>query len=386
MIYYINPSNMNPLITMNANQNSDYELKSFNVSNLNVSFANAIRRTIASDIPLLVFKTAPHSESKCTVFTNTTRLNNEILKQRLSCIPIHMSSTTLNFDNYEKYYLEINIENTSDTKMIVTSRDFNIRKKEDNSIMSKDLVNEIFPPNTQTGDYIDFARLRPKVGDNISGDHIHLICDFIISSARENGMFNVVSNCAYGFDVDLVKQEKMLNIKQQQWAEEGKTPAEVEFESKNWLLLDGKRVTKPDSFNFTIQTVGSYTNTQIVKAACDVLNMNLDKLNKEVMEQTIEITPSVTTMSNSFDIVLMNQDYTLGKIIEFAFYNKYYESNIATFCGFQKKHPHDDFCIMRVAYEEEYDISVIYGHLQECIKNCKSVFEKVKDSFREKEE
>ena len=377
---------MNPVISINPNENSDYDLKSFNVSNLNVSFANAIRRTIMSDIPLLVFKTSPYAESKCTVFTNTTRLNNEILKQRLSCIPIHMSSTTINFDNYEEFYLEVNVENTSDTKLIITSADFNIRKKEDNSLMSKDLVNEIFPPSTITGDFIDFARLRPRVGENISGDHLHLVCDFIISSARDDGMFNVVSNCAYGFDIDEEKQAKMLDIKMQEWADEGKSQNEIEYEGKNWMLLDGKRVTKPNSFNFTIQTVGSYTNTQVIKAACDVLNMNLDKLNQEFVNQSVEIVPSTTTMANCYDIILTNQDYTLGKIIEYAFLTKYYESKIATFCGFQKKHPHDDFSIIRIAYEDNYDVSVINGHIQECISNCKLVFEKIKNAFRSKEE
>ena len=376
---------MNPIVSINPNENSDYDLLSFNVSNLNVSFANAIRRTILSDIPLLVFKTSPHTESKCTVFKNTTRLNNEIIKQRLSCIPIHMSSSTINFDNYNQYYLEINVENNSDTKIIITTEDFNIRKKEDNSLMSKDLVHEIFPSNPITGDFIDFARLRPRIGENISGDHLHLICDFIISNANNDGMFNVVSNCSYGFDIDVEKQSKILDIKRQEWANEGKSEDDVEYETKNWMLLDGKRVTKPDSFNFTIQTIGNYTNTQIVKAACDVLNMNLDQLKQEFINQTIEIIPSTTTMSNCYDVILMNQDYTLGKIIEYAFYTKYYESNIATFCGFQKKHPHDNFSILRIAYEDNHDISVVNGHLQDCIERCKLVFSKIKDLFRNKE-
>lgn len=377
---------MNPVITMNPDENTDYELKSFNVSNLNVSFANAIRRTITTDIPLLVFKTFPYKESKCSVITNTTRLNNEIIKQRLSCIPINMSSTTINFDNYEQFYLEINVENTTDTKMIITTEDFNIKKKSDNSLMSKDLVKEVFPPSNITGDFIDFVRLRPTVGENISGDSLHLICDFMISSARENGMFNVVSNCAYGFEVDEEKQAKVLNIKMQEWADEGKSQDDIEYESKNWLLLDGKRITKPDSFNFTIQTVGIYTNTQVVKAACDVLNMNLDKLNQEFVNQTIEIVPSMTTMSNCYDIILTNQDYTLGKVIEYAFLTKYYEADIATYCAFQMKHPHDDFSVIRVAYEDNYDVSVINGHMQECIANCKLVFEKIKNAFRNKDD
>ena len=52
-----------------------------------VSIANAIRRTILSDIECVVFKTTPHSENKVDIHINTTRMNNEILKQRLTCIP-----------------------------------------------------------------------------------------------------------------------------------------------------------------------------------------------------------------------------------------------------------------------------------------------------------
>ena len=60
----------------------------FTISNIDVSYVNAIRRTILSDIPIVVFKTTPYEENKANIITNTSRLNNEIVKQRLSCIPI----------------------------------------------------------------------------------------------------------------------------------------------------------------------------------------------------------------------------------------------------------------------------------------------------------
>ena len=63
----------------------------FTMSNVNVSIANSIRRTILSDIPTVVFKTVPFSESKATIIENTSIFNNEIIKQRLGCIPIHIS-------------------------------------------------------------------------------------------------------------------------------------------------------------------------------------------------------------------------------------------------------------------------------------------------------
>ena len=53
------------------------------VSRINVSLTNAIRRTILSDIPTYCFRTLPHTENRVQITANTTRLNNEIIKQRM---------------------------------------------------------------------------------------------------------------------------------------------------------------------------------------------------------------------------------------------------------------------------------------------------------------
>ena len=66
--------------------NEDDNILKFRLSGVDVSLANAIRRIILSDIPCYVFRTTPYSENKATIFINTSRLNNEIIKQRLSCI------------------------------------------------------------------------------------------------------------------------------------------------------------------------------------------------------------------------------------------------------------------------------------------------------------
>ena len=55
----------------------------FTLSNLNVSIANSLRRVILSDIPTLAFKTFPDKENQANITTNTSRFNNEILKQLL---------------------------------------------------------------------------------------------------------------------------------------------------------------------------------------------------------------------------------------------------------------------------------------------------------------
>jgi hypothetical protein len=61
---------MNPHIEQKSKKG---DMLSFTLSGVNVSVANAIRRTILSDIPTVVFKTSPYEECKATIFTNTTR-------------------------------------------------------------------------------------------------------------------------------------------------------------------------------------------------------------------------------------------------------------------------------------------------------------------------
>ena len=71
---------MNPTIEAQSKKNDDhFNILKFTMSGINVSLMNALRRTILSDIPTVVFKTAPYEENKATIIANTSRLNNEIL-------------------------------------------------------------------------------------------------------------------------------------------------------------------------------------------------------------------------------------------------------------------------------------------------------------------
>lgn len=368
---------MNPHVQLNSAHND--EMLMFTLSGVNVSLANAIRRTILSDIPLIVFRTTPYEQNKANIISNTSRLNNEILKQRLSCIPIHIKDVE-NFP-LKNYQLEVNIENITDTTMYVTTKDFVIKDLVTGKPISETKNREIFPANDYTGYFIDFVRLRPKISDELPGEKIHLTCDFSVGTAKEDGMFNAVSTCSYGFTIDTVAQEAILEKYKQTWKDEGKTKEEIDFESKNWRLLDGLRVTKKDSFDFTVQTIGSYDNVELVHKACDILIDKLQYQDTLLEKDELKIEKAQNTMSNSFDIILENEDYTIGKALEYFMYTKFYETKTLTFCGFKKMHPHDSYSIIRVAYKDAVDKSTIKGHLQECIKESIEVFSKVKKEF-----
>ena len=94
----------------------------FTMDDTNVSIANALRRTIISDIDSVVFNTFPETENNCSIQTNTSRFTNEIIKHRLSLIPIHITDLSIPIQNY---LLIINKTNTSLVTEFVTTEHFN---------------------------------------------------------------------------------------------------------------------------------------------------------------------------------------------------------------------------------------------------------------------
>lgn len=368
---------MNPQIELIDNKD---DILRFTLSGVNVSIANAVRRTILSDIPILVFKTTPYEENKANISVNTSRLNNEILKQRLSCIPIHFKD----IENFpiKNYQLEVNMENNTDTVLFVTTKDFLIKDITTDKYLSEAKTNEIFPPDDYTGYYIDFVRLRPKLSEQLPGEKIHLTCEFSIGTAKEDGMFNVVSACSYGFTPDLDKIDAELAKKKQFWKDEGKKQEEIEFETKNWKLLDALRITKKDSFDFVLKTIGIYSNNELLDKACAIILDKIKKLEDDIESDGIEIKSSENTLSNSFDVILENDDYTIGKSLEYMLYTKYYEGlKTISFCGYKKMHPHDSESIIRLAYFDPVDANIIKQNMKECIVELVKIYEKIQKEF-----
>jgi DNA-directed RNA polymerase subunit L len=367
---------MNPHIEKIVEDNG---VLTFTLNGVNVSLANAIRRTILSDIKTVVFRTSPYEENKSNILVNTTRFNNEIIKQRLSCIPIHINDLETPLENY---IMEVNVENTTDTIMYVTTEDFKIKNKTTDQYLSEKDVHNIFPPNELTGYYIDFVRLRPKISDEILGEKIHLTCEFSVDSAKTDGSFNVISTCSYQYTVDNDQMESELDKKKQQWKDKGLGKDEIMFESENWKLLEGKRIVKKDSFDFVIQTIGVFENRELVKKACTILISKLEKLDTIIDTDDIEINPSDNTMKNSFDIILKNEDYTIGKVLEFILYAKFFENlKTLSYCGFKKMHPHDTDSIIRVAFKETTEKSTVKQNLKSCLNDAVTIYKNITKKF-----
>lgn len=367
---------MNPIF--NNKQESDGVLN-FRISNIHVSFVNGLRRVILSDIQTVVLKTFPHDESDCVINLNTSKFNNEIIKQRLSCIPIHIDDLTIPIN---QLVIHLKYENNTSRVEYVTTEHIKIWNTALNAYLPDTEVKNIFPANALSKSYIDILKLSPNHvsdKDKSIGESIDLRCNMSISTAKTNSMFNVVSKVAFANTILPREELEALystyesNLKQNDKSDD----EELSIIRADWFALNSKRHFVVNSFDFKIQTLGVFTNSHIISKACSVI---IDKFNLmlkvETKQDHYNILKNETFSNNCYDIILTNEDYTIGKIIEYMLFTQYIEGEkTMSFVSFIKKHPHDVGSVVRLVFCKDIDA------IQELVDILDNVFHKINETF-----
>lgn len=364
-----------------SNIKHEGDIYKMTLSGLNVSIANSIRRVIISELPVCVIRTENEKVNQCHIETNTSRLHNEILKHRLSCIPI-----ILKYEDIDtlpgKYELVVEVSNTTDTVMFVTTEDFKLRNKNTGNFCTKEQTNKIFPPNIKTNYYIDFMRLRPKISDNIPGEEIKLVADFSISDGLTNSSFNAVSKCSYMFTPDVIGAKEVWEGILVKKRSDNISESDIAFDKRNFDILDSQRIFIEDSFDFIIQGIGMYENAEMIRLACHILQRKFRGLIEKLESDSVSILNSETTMSNCFDVILENEDYTVGKVIEFLIYDEFFQrEKTLSFCGFKKFHPHDTKSTIRMAFNDVTERSIASSYMKTACETAITIFGNIGKMF-----
>ena len=351
----------------------------FTIQNADVSIINGLRRTLLTKIPTSVI-----DSKQSQFYKNTGRLHNEILKQRLDCIPVHIKDTSLLSD----LLLEVDMTNSTDSLMYITSRDFKIKNISTDTYLTDDAVEKIFPPNKLTTSYLLFSRLRPKISSDIPGETLHFTARFKEGIAKESGAYNVVSIAAYANTPDKSRQADQWDLIEESLIEKGMSQKDIDYERKNWYTLEAKRLYLKNSFDFKCQSVGVYTNLELIHLACDKIKEQLQDVYDKCSSQIYEINIRSTAMKNSADFILQGYDYTIGKIIEYVLHEEYYKgkegsNSPLSYVGFIKNHPHDDYSIIRFAFKEEDELNKenIYNLIMYSCNKAQEIYDAIKEYF-----
>mgnify|MGYP003647535311 CR=1 FL=1 len=370
---------MSQVVAKISNIDEESNILKFTLSNVNVSYANALRRVLLSDIPIIVFKTQPYKENNVNILINKTRMNNELLKQRISSIPIHINN--INEFPYEDYEVELDMNNETNSMVFVTTENFKIRNIATKNYLSATETKAIFPPDPITGDYIDIIRLRPKLSDVMESEKLKFSAKLAISTAGVDAVFNVVATSAYGNTLDPTKIKDTWEEKEKELKEKYEKE-EIASMKADWLLLDAKRLYIADSFDFILETIGIYSNFKLMNLASakliEKLYMFLDAL-KSNADLIIE---PADTMENCYVIIIENEDYTIGKIMEYYLYNTLFvEKKEINFVGFLKKHPHDTDSFIKMSYKIPISKDEIIVTMEEAVNQSALLLKSIKDHF-----
>ena len=351
----------------------------FTLENANVSIANALRRVLLSDIKTVVFDT---DKDSINIIKNTTRFHNEILKQRLGCIPVHIKD----LDDISNLQIELNMNNESDSLQYVTSNNFVVKDIASDKYLTDEQTKSIFPPNKITKEYVLFTRLRPKISNDIPGEAIQFIAKLKLGTAKEDGMYNVVSTCAYGNTEDKVEQHNQWQEIAEALEEKGLSENKIAYQRQNWYTLQAKRFYIKDSFDFKVESVGVFKNVELMNLACDDIIKRLDKIKQKASNQQLKLNKKTTAMKDSVDIIIQGEDYTIGKVIEYVLHEQYYKNDSElSYVGFIKKHPHDDYSIIRIAFssmgDAEFNDTNIYNMMEFAADIGIKLFTNIKEYF-----
>ena len=322
---------------MNYKELSHENAKSFRLSGVDKSFVNALRRTLIGNIPILVLK-----PEHCVITVNTTRFTNEIIKSRLACVPVHSMSTI------EEYTVEISEKNDTQGIKYITTEHFKHNAK---TVLFPTYKNRGLD-NRVHNEPIEFLRLR-------KGEELVLTCKTSVGTANESGMYNSVGTCAFNCTHDKKASDE-------EW---GKNPLDTSKE--NWDLLGAKRFVIPNTFDFVVQTLGVFTNEILLQYAVAILIAQFTHFKNPTA------TESPTTIKNCYDVKLtgdytlkeltihLQGDYSIGKMLEYELFK-----TSPTYVSFFKKHPHDPYGILRIAYKDATPtviVDAVNNACDECI-------------------
>jgi DNA-directed RNA polymerase subunit L len=368
------------IISSGENEDGVY---TFEILNVDVSVVNSLRRTLMTHIKMLVFRGFPHMENQLIFHKNKSKFNNEYLKQRIECIPIHENDETKFTQIVDNYAIRLKVVNNDNYMRICTTNDFEIINKATEKPISnsKVLVERLFPQNKITKGYVPICALMPKISDTDEPEEIDATFYFSIGEVYDikknyrNECWNAVSKCTY------FNKEDDRRVQ----AELAKKP---EHEKRDFELLDAQRLFIPNHYVFKLQTVGVYSHPVLISKACiyliekfrDIMYYLSNKTAIDIEEDySFEKQPFTiyknTKISTMYEMQINHDDYTIGKLIE-NHLHKMFGKDIY-YITFKKEHPHSSLCKIDFTYRNEVSEEIVIQNIKDVCEVIISIYEKI---------
>lgn len=345
------------MISIKDLEKVDNDTIKFVVSGCNSAFVNSIRRIILSEVETVGFNIDNYENSDLKIIKNSSTLHNEFLLHRIGLIPINVEDVDeFNPDNYK---FSINVKNNTDKLIDVTTKDFKIKNIETGK---DEEVSKFFPPNSITNDNILIITLKNNpTGD---GEEINIEGKCSKGIGHENSRYSPVSCVVF---TNKKNKEKGQQAFEKIISEMDEKPSQEELkilanrfdieESERHFMVDENG--EPNTFDFTIESIGVIPPGEIFKRALKVLIKKITTFNKNIelalnsKESSVSIRDSASVMKG-FDITIENESHTLGFLLQ-TYINRL---NPDVFIGYMNPHPLENKIMIRVNFNDD-DINTV---------------------------
>ena len=334
----------------------------FDVYNLNTSICNAIRRIMISEIETLGFRFTFDDESDIKILKNTSALHNEFLGHRLSLLPIIYPSNEIS--SFAKDSIEFIIDEVNNTSNIIdiTSKDIKILDTNTGKFLSETQTRNFFPPNPITNDYILINKLKPNKVEGSEGERMNVVMKADRGIGQEHARYTPTCVSVFINKMDESKFELALKEKLSK-QDESMSAAEIKSFSRSLRLAEGERhfMTDengdPNVFEYKIESDGRIPPQIILHKSLFVLEEKLKKFQSNLSEEEIVTFTNSDCIMNSYDVLVKNEDYTLGYLIQHYVYELYQntENKDVKYISTNVPHPLEDNLLFRISLENSVD-------------------------------
>lgn len=301
----------------------------FELHNTDLSFANALRRIMHSEVPKIAIDV-----NSVTIDENTSMLHNNMWMQRLGYVHI-------NHDVASKYEID--------------EIKFNLEKENKDDYIVDVLLSDF--TTTFRGDVIEnlFLYKDALIGKLKLDQKIELYGHLTQNIAKNNdALFSHASGIGYHFKRDEKLLKKMIKEKKL-----NKEEQEIFLTSEGDRHFIKNEDGTPSVVIFTIETTGSITPNELVKQSMGVLE---NKLKESSGNYHVQI---ADCEFKAFDFIFKDEDDTLGNLLQsFMLMNK----NVV-YCGYIVPHPLDNILLIRVALDKDNDKENVISEFENGIKN-----------------
>jgi DNA-directed RNA polymerase alpha subunit len=317
----------------------------FQIENADVGVVNAIRRTILSEVESIAIV------SDMTFIENNTPLHNEFMAHRISLIPLHFTEDEVEEFDPENYRFVLNVTNTTNTTLNVTSKDIKVFDRNDNEIGAK----SIFPPFTyidpttksKSRHYILITKLKQNECINV---------EFRAAKGcgAQHAKWSPVSVASYVYTTDMVAFKK---------ARTKVAKADLHY----FDTIEKQRIVykdkngNPNKFTFTIESECRLSPDYIFNKAVEKLIQNLRQFPSHIKKVTtendidiLEFQKETDTVANIIHVIMMNNYVNKQKTISYA--------------GFYKEHALKQIIIFKLKFIDSTKKSV-EGFIASCVKD-----------------